>query len=68
MARRLKLTGTVWVLLELRRNGTLISAQIAQSSGVPILDEAAIEAATQATPVPSFPAQTADLTKKIKQN
>ena len=66
MARRLKLTGTVWILLELRRNGTLISAQIAQSSGVPILDEAAIEAATQATPVPPFPAQTTDLTKKIK--
>jgi len=55
MARRLKLTGTVIVSVEIKRNGDVMSVQLEQSSGIEILDEAAISSAKDASPAPAFP-------------
>lgn len=66
MAQRLKLTGTVWIRLELRRDGTIISAQIDKSSGHKILDDAALAAARSAQPLPPFPPQIAAQTRNIR--
>ncbi|MBO4351098.1 MAG: energy transducer TonB [Proteobacteria bacterium] len=55
MARRLKLTGNVIVSVEIRKNGEVLSAHVEQSSGIEILDEAAISSAKAASPVPAFP-------------
>ncbi len=66
MARRLKLTGTVWIRIELRRDGTIISALIDKSSGHSILDDAALAAARSAQPLPPFPPQIAAQTRNIR--
>lgn len=65
MAKKLRLTGTVWVILELRRDGTLIQARIQTSSGYPILDQAALTSAQKAVPAPPFPPQTQAQQKSI---
>ena len=65
MARRLKLTGTVIVSVEIKRNGEVLSAQVEQSSGIEILDEAAVASAKNASPVPAFPEQTMAQTQKV---
>lgn len=66
MAKRLRLTGTVWLLVEVSRTGEILSAEIAQSSGVDILDEAALDSAKKAGPVPVFPDGTSAERKKLK--
>ena len=66
MARRRRLTGTVWLLVEVRRNGSLISAEIATSSGVSMLDDAALSAVKDAVPLPPFPQNTTAETKKLR--
>jgi protein TonB len=65
MAKKLRLTGTVWVILELRRDGTLIQARIKTSSGYSILDQAALTSAQKAVPAPPFPPQTQAQQKSI---
>ena len=65
MARRLKLTGTAMVAIELDRSGNLISVALEQSSGIDILDDAAIASAKSASPAPPFPEGTTAMTQKV---
>lgn len=55
MAKRLRLSGTVKVSVELRRDGEILSTRIVESSGNAILDQAALQAVRLASPVPPFP-------------
>ncbi len=66
MAKKLRLEGTVWLLVEINRSGEILSAEIAQSSGIEILDEAALNSAEKAGPVPGFPKETSAETKKLR--
>jgi protein TonB len=54
-ARRRKLTGTVVINVGIRRNGSVERADIVQSSGIPLLDEAALRIAKLAEPYPPLP-------------
>jgi len=54
-ARRRRLAGTVVINIGIRRNGTLERADVIQSSGVPLLDEAALRIAKLAEPYPPLP-------------
>ena len=65
MARRLRLSGTVKVSVKLSREGKILSVSIAESSGNAILDQAALQSAKSADPVPPFPAETTDETKMV---
>lgn len=65
MAKKLRITGTVWVSLQISREGTLIHAEIKTSSGSSILDQAALSSAQKAFPVPPFPENTRALQKTI---
>lgn len=56
-ARNSKEQGTVQLEIKLARNGTLLGASIAKSSGYPLLDEAALKMAQDASPLPPFPPQ-----------
>ena len=66
MARRLKLTGTVWILVEIRRDGTLLNAQIETSSGSDLLDQAALNSARSSAPVPPFPQGITATSRKVR--
>lgn len=55
-AQRARLTGTVVMRFTLDAGGGLIGASIAQSSGVPTLDEAAVALVHKASPYPTPPA------------
>ena len=66
MARRLKLTGTVWILVEIRRDGTLRNAQIETSSGSDLLDQAALNSARSSAPVPPFPQGITATSRKVR--
>lgn len=66
MAQRLKLTGTVWILLEIQRDGTILHASVDKSSGHEILDDAALKAALNAVPIPPFPESVTAQTRKIR--
>ncbi len=66
MARKRRMTGTVWLLVEVRRNGSLISVEIAESSGFPMLDDAAISSVKNSVPVPPFPENITAETKKLR--
>lgn len=48
--------GTVYVRFSLARDGDLVSAAVAVSSGDPVLDRAAIDAIRGAAPMPAVPA------------
>jgi protein TonB len=54
-ARRRQLSGTVVINVGIRRNGSVERADIVQSSGVPLLDEAALRIAKLAEPYPPLP-------------
>lgn len=54
-ARKLKQEGTVSISLHIARDGTVLAAQIAQGSGFALLDEAALQMARDASPVPRVP-------------
>jgi len=54
-ARRRNLTGAVVLTVEIRRNGTLASVTTIQSSGVPVLDQAAEQTVRLAAPYPELP-------------
>jgi protein TonB len=54
-ARRRQLSGTVVINIGIRRNGSIERADIVQSSGIPLLDEAALRIAKLAEPYPPLP-------------
>ena len=54
-ARRRGLSGTVVINIGIRRNGSIERADIVQSSGIPLLDEAALRIAKLAEPYPPLP-------------
>jgi protein TonB len=54
-ARRRQLSGTVVINVGIRRNGSVERADIVQSSGIPLLDEAALRIAKLAEPYPPLP-------------
>ncbi|HVM78590.1 MAG TPA: energy transducer TonB [Stellaceae bacterium] len=54
-AKQQKQQGEVVVTVLLRRDGTVLDAQVAQSSGYPLLDDAAIKAVRDSSKVPPFP-------------
>lgn len=51
-----RMEGQVHLRIRIDRNGTLIFARIERSSGYPILDQAVLEAAKRANPLPRPPA------------
>lgn len=54
-ARRRQLSGTVVINIGIRRNGSVERADIVQSSGIALLDEAALRIAKLAEPYPPLP-------------
>ena len=54
-ARRRQLTGIVVINVGIRRNGSVERADIVQSSGIPLLDAAALRIAKLAQPYPPLP-------------
>lgn len=64
-ARARKQEGTVWVRIVIARDGTVLDAQIQNSSGFPLLDAAILEMVHAASPVPALPAEVAGDTAKI---
>lgn len=54
-ARRRQLAGTVVINIGIRRNGSVERADIVQSSGIPLLDDAALRIAKLAEPYPPLP-------------
>ena len=54
-ARRRGLAGTVVINVGIRRNGSVERADIVQSSGIPLLDAAALRIAKLAEPYPPLP-------------
>lgn len=54
-ARRRRLAGTVVINVGIRRNGSIERADIVQSSGIPLLDSAALRIAKLAEPYPPLP-------------
>lgn len=56
-ARAARLEGKVRLALTVRGDGALLSVQLANSSGHPLLDEAALAAARAAAPFPPAPAK-----------
>jgi protein TonB len=60
VAKKQKQQGGPMLSIRLRRDGTVLDVQIDKSSGFPLLDEAALKAVRDASPVPPFPASYAD--------
>ena len=56
-AKKQKQQGEVVVTVLLRRDGTVLDARVAQSSGFPMLDDAAVKAVRDSSKVPPFPDQ-----------
>ncbi len=54
-ARRRRLRGTVVINVGIRRDGSVERADIVQTSGIPLLDEAALRIARLAEPYPPLP-------------
>jgi periplasmic protein TonB len=55
-AKKQKQQGGPLLAILLRRDGTVLDVRIDKSSGFPLLDEAALKAVRDASPVPPFPA------------
>lgn len=64
-ARAKKLSGDVLVAFELDRDGKILSAQIARSSGHKVLDEAAIAVMRKANPLPPLPFEVRGTTARL---
>ncbi len=60
-----KQEGTVWVTIEIARDGTVLDAQIQRSSGYPLLDRAILDMVHAASPVPPLPAEVTGETRRI---
>lgn len=54
-ARRLNLSGRVVLTVAVRRDGSMESIDVVQSSGIPVLDEAAKQSVRLAVPFPPLP-------------
>jgi protein TonB len=54
-ARNVGLTGQIVLVFSITRDGNLVQLRISKSSGVSILDEAAVEAVKAAAPYTRFP-------------
>ena len=50
-----KQEGTVVLAITVARDGSVLDATVARSSGFPLIDEAAVKMARDATPLPPFP-------------
>jgi periplasmic protein TonB len=48
--------GTVWLSITVARDGTVVDVHVDQSSGVPYLDENAVQMVRNASPLPPVPA------------
>jgi len=59
-ARRASLQGTVTIRFTVTRNGSVSGIRLARSSGHQVLDQAALEMAQRAAPMPKFPADIRD--------
>ena len=55
MARKQRLTGTVMLAVDIRRDGVVEDVRVDQTSGSAMLDQAAVQSARRASPVPPFP-------------
>jgi protein TonB len=65
-ARKQKQQGGPMLSIHLQRDGTVLDVQIETSSGFPLLDEAALKAVRDASPVPPFPDSYADQEAEIE--
>ncbi len=54
-ARRRNLAGSVVLTVEIRRDGSVASIDTIQSSGIPVLDQAAVQTVRLAVPFPELP-------------
>lgn len=59
-AKRDGLQGTVLVAFAMRRDGSVVTVGIKSSSGLPILDQEAIDTVRRAQPLPAIPAEMAE--------
>jgi len=59
-AKRLRKEGTVSIQFSIAENGQIAELQVSDSSNVPELDRAALEAVKKSTPFPPFPARFPD--------
>lgn len=55
-ALKQKQEGTVTLAITVARDGTVLAATVAHSSGFPLIDQAAVQMAHDASPLPPFPA------------
>jgi len=65
-ARRMGYQGKILVAFEIGRDGRLLSLSVNQSSGIEILDEAALEAVKEAGPYPPIPEKIQQESIKMK--
>ena len=65
MARKQRLSGTVMLAVVIRRDGVVEDVQIEESSGSALLDQAAVQSAGRASPVPPFPADVSADSRKL---
>lgn len=65
MARQRRMTGKVLVRIELDRSGQILSVEIQESSGNPILDDAAMQSARRASPAPAFPSEAVESRRTV---
>ena len=65
IARQRRIMGAVTIVAEIERDGTIISAKVQKSSGFAILDDAAVQSALRASPVPAFPTQAVESRRTV---
>jgi periplasmic protein TonB len=57
--------GTVYVSIEIARDGTVLAATIQRSSGFPLLDQAILDMVRSASPVPPLPPEVPGAARKV---
>ena len=65
-AQRLKQVGTVLLEIEISRSGHIVSKRVINSSGFPILDNAAMESLENLGKFPPFPETISANSKKLR--